>query len=394
MKKNNVMKAIMAALAIAVAGLNANAQFGNLGNRIKQKAKQAVENKVESTVNNAVNSAVNGAVNKVEQTAQNAVSNAKQTINVAAEYKTMANRPTVDKSSSISDKYAALDYWMNLQEYANKKKDVEWLTSDNGEESTKVINLILNDSNKENSSYSYEAEYNRYKTIASATHDILYDGEPTEGEGSELLAAKLKWYVNKAKKGKENAKAYYTINGAAIRYLGFDSGKYSDTEEIQKQTKELVKLYENNVSDEYKAKYPNCNPTWSYDDIQTKKAEAQKAEEERKAAAAAKKKAQIEASKQTLKAGSLDKSLNAKVLKLAKQRVPGCIKVVVESSSWNVVRENGAIVRRTVLAWVVTKDDSGNLVANDYGFAQEYLGGGKYDALRNYSIGVRKVYVK
>ncbi len=148
------------------------------------------------------------------------------------------------------------------------------------------------------------------------------------------------------------------------------------------------------MDEDYKAKYPNANPYLTYDGIKEKQAAERKAAEERKAAAAAKKAAEIEASKQTLKAGALNKSLNAQVLKLAKQRVPKCTKVVVINDSWNVQREYGTPVRRTVLAWVVYKDDDGNLVANDYGFAQEYMGGGKYGTLKNYSVGVRKVYVK
>lgn len=386
MKLNNILKVSLAAVAVMAFSLSANAQFGNLGNRIKQKAKAAVENKIERTVDNAVDNALNKAENE-----------AKKQLNLAVEYKTQLNAPQVNEKSDIDDMYDAFEYWANLQEMANKKKDTEWLCSEKGEKMTEVYNLILNDDAKEVARFhSLSTAQERFKEVATATRAFLYEGYPESsvtGEGNPYLVAALKWYVNKAKKGKKNAKNYYTSNGAATRYLAFCTNRYTDDAEIQKQTKELCKLYDQ-MDEDYKAKYPNANPYLTYDGIKEKQAAERKAAEERKAAAAAKKAAEIEASKQTLKAGALNKSLNAQVLKLAKQRVPKCTKVVVINDSWNVQREYGTPVRRTVLAWVVYKDDDGNLVANDYGFAQEYMGGGKYGTLKNYSVGVRKVYVK
>ncbi len=138
MKLNNILKVSLAAVAVMAFSLSANAQFGNLGNRIKQKAKAAVENKIERTVDNAVDNALNKAENE-----------AKKQLNLAVEYKTQLNAPQVNEKSDIDDMYDAFEYWANLQEMANKKKDTEWLCSEKGEKMTEVYNLILNDDAKE-----------------------------------------------------------------------------------------------------------------------------------------------------------------------------------------------------------------------------------------------------
>lgn len=382
----NFVKMVMAVVAIAAVSFSANAQFGNLGNRIKQNAKNAVQNKIERTVDNAVDNALNKAEKE-----------AKKQLNMAVEYKTQLNAPNPEAAKDIDELYDAFEYWANLQEMANKKKDVEWLCSEKGEKMTAVYNMIANDNSKDVARWhSWSTAQERCSEVGKATRAILYDGYPDSkvtGEGNPYLAAALKWYVDKAKKGKANAKNYYTSNGSATRYLAFCTDRYTDDEAIEKQTKELRKLYDK-MDEGYKAKYPNANPYLTYDQVKKEMAEAKEKAAKAKAEKEAKRKAEIEASKQTLKPGALNKSMNAKVLSVAKAKFPGVIKVVVENDSWTVKREGGAIARRTLLAWVVTKDSDGNLVAHDYGFAQEYMGGGKYGALRHYSVGLRTVYVK
>ncbi len=385
MKLNNIIKVLLATAVLAAFNLNANAQFNNLGQRIKQKA----QNKVRQTVENAADNAVNSAVNRVER-------EAKKQINMTVEYKTQLSAPQINAGSSINELYEAFDYWATLTEMANKKKDLEWLCSEKGEKMTEILNIIQNRDDKNSSSHSLTTTQSRHAEIAKGSQSIIFPGYPKSedfSDNNQFLASALKWYVTKANKGKKNAKSYYTINGAATRYLAFCTDRYTDTPEIQKITADLCKLYEQ-VPESYKAKYPNANPYKSYDAIKAEYAAEQKAAAERRAAAEAKRKADIEASKQTLKPGALNKSLNSQVYKVAKEKFPDCIKVVIENDSWTVKREGGAIARRTLLAWVVTKDKEGNLVAHDYGFAQEYMGGGKYGNLRHYSVGLRTVYVK
>lgn len=382
----NIEKRIMAVIAIAAVSVSASAQFGNLGKRIKQNVKSAVHNKIERTVDNAVYNAIN-----------NAEKEAKKQLNMAVEYKTQLNAPNPEAANDIDELYDAFEYWATLQEMANKKKDVEWLCSEKGEKMTDIYNMIANDNSKEVANWhSWSTAQERCSEVGKATRAILYDGYPDSkvtGEGNPYLAAALKWYVDKAKKGKTNAKNYYTSNGSATRYLAFCTDRYTDDEAIEKQTKELRKLYDK-MDEGYKAKYPNANPYKTYDEVKKEVAESRARVAKEKAEKEAKRKAEIEASKKTLKPGALNKSMNAKVLSVAKAKFPGVIKVVVENDTWTVKREGGTIARRTLLAWVVTKDSDGNLVAHDYGFAQDYMGGGKYGSLHHYSVGVRTVYVK
>lgn len=387
MELNNIIKVSLAAVAVAAFGLSANAQFGNLGNRIKQNAKNAVQNKIERTVDNAVDKAINTAEKE-----------AKKQLNMAVEYKTQLNAPNPEACKDIDELYDAFEYWANLQEMANKKKDAEWLCSEKGEKMGQIFNMIANDNSKEVARWhSWSTAQERCSEVGKATRALLYDGYPKSedfsGNNNAYLAAALKWYVEKAKKGKNNAKNYYTSNGSATRYLAFCTDRYTDDEAIEKQTKELRKLYDK-MDEGYKAKYPNANPYLTFDQVKKEMAEAKERAAKEKAEKEAKRKAEIEASKQTLKPGALNKSMNAQVLKVAKAKFPGVIKVVVENDSWSVKREGGTIARRTLLAWVVTKDKDGNLVAHDYGFAQDYMGGGKYGSLHHYSVGLRTVYVK
>ncbi|MCQ2288330.1 MAG: hypothetical protein MJZ74_04465 [Muribaculaceae bacterium] len=398
MKFNNIIKVTLAAIAVVSFSFSADAQFGNLGNKIKNKAKQAVDNKVQSAKNqveNKVDRTIDNAVDKAVNTATN---EAKKQLNMAVEYKTQLNAPDPEACKDIDELYDAFEYWATLQEMANKKKDVEWLCSDKGEQMGKVFNMIANDNSKDVARWhSWSTAQERMNGVAKATREILYAGYPKaedfNGNNNAYLAAALKWYVDKAKKGKKNAKQYYTSNGAATRYLAFCTDRYTDDEAIEKQTKELRKLYDQ-MDEAYKAKYPNANPYMTYEEVKADMKASQERAAKAKAEKEAKRKAEIEASKQTLKPGALNKSMNAQVLKVAKAKFKGVIKVVVENDSWTVKREGGTIARRTLLAWVVTKDEEGNLVAHDYGFAQEYLGGGKYDSLRHYSVGLRTVYVK
>lgn len=56
MKK--LMRIMLAATLLLVAPAAANAQFSNLGKKLKEKAKQKVEQKVEQTINKTVDNVV------------------------------------------------------------------------------------------------------------------------------------------------------------------------------------------------------------------------------------------------------------------------------------------------------------------------------------------------
>ena len=89
------------------------------------------------------------------------------------------------------------------------------------------------------------------------------------------------------------------------------------------------------------------------------------------------------------KAGSLNKSLKAKALALAKAEDSSVIDVVITSNSWNVK----PLERRSVSGYVIKKDEYGKR-AFARTWCQDYMGGGKYGSLRNYGVGMGSFYLK
>ena len=95
-----------------------------------------------------------------------------------------------------------------------------------------------------------------------------------------------------------------------------------------------------------------------------------------------------------LKPGAMDKQLNAQVLSIARQKVPGALRVVVINEAWKVHYNGSVPTDRAVRAWVVYRNKKGKLEAHDYSFCQDYQGGGKYGAMRYKGVGLQTVYVK
>lgn len=353
----------------------------NIG-RLAGKAKEAVKNEVKKTAQKTTDKAEEKAVSGVEQKTGS-----------EPEHTTVSNEPQVNEESYIDEKYKALDYWLNLQETAINKKDIEWLTSDKNTKVSDCFNLILNDELKEVASkHKFGTVETRFRDLAGRANALLYEGQP-KYNGVESLPGILQWALDKAKAGEANTRAFYTVNGAAMRQLCYSSGRYAESAAAEKIIKEYIPLWDS-LDEAYKAKYPNCDPRLTYADIQAKEAAVKKEREEREAKAEAERKARIEAAKQTLTPGALNASLNAAVLKLAKQREPKCERVVVISNNWKIHHRGANISHRTITAWVVYRNKDGNLVASDYSFAQDYQGGGKYGALRNHGVGLSTVYVK
>ena len=89
------------------------------------------------------------------------------------------------------------------------------------------------------------------------------------------------------------------------------------------------------------------------------------------------------------KAGKLNASLKAKALAEAKRDDPSVIDVVITSNNWNVK----PLERRTVSGYVIKKDENGRR-AFGRTWTQDYMGGGKYGSLRNYGVGLDSFYLK
>lgn len=78
MKK--LMRIMLAATLLLVAPAAANAQFSNLGKKLKEKAKQKVEQKVEQTINKTVDNVVDKTSDAVESKADKVIKKGKKKV--------------------------------------------------------------------------------------------------------------------------------------------------------------------------------------------------------------------------------------------------------------------------------------------------------------------------
>ena len=93
------------------------------------------------------------------------------------------------------------------------------------------------------------------------------------------------------------------------------------------------------------------------------------------------------------KAGSLNKSLKAKALSLAKASDSDIIDVVITSNTWDIKRELGIPKHRVAYGYVIRNTKMGKQ-ASKRSWCQDYQGGGKYGGLRNFGVGMDTFYIK
>ncbi|MBR5437170.1 MAG: hypothetical protein IK120_09970, partial [Muribaculaceae bacterium] len=141
-------------VAVATFSFTADAQFGNLGNKIKNKVEQKTKetinkekNKVENKINDAVDNAIDAGKKKLEDKANEfidaqidkAESAILDKIESWTAYKPNLN---VDRTSSIDDLYAAYEYLIATQAEKAEKGDVEYLCSPDGQKATDIWEII------------------------------------------------------------------------------------------------------------------------------------------------------------------------------------------------------------------------------------------------------------
>ncbi|MBP3726246.1 MAG: hypothetical protein J6I60_03410 [Bacteroidaceae bacterium] len=94
------------------------------------------------------------------------------------------------------------------------------------------------------------------------------------------------------------------------------------------------------------------------------------------------------------RAGALNASQKAKALALAKAEDANVVDVVITSKSWTQQRnELGIPTHRTISGYWILKTKHGKRAVSHM-WAQDHMGGGKYSALRNHGIGNESFYVK
>ena len=372
MKLNSILKVMLVAAVAACFSLNADAQFGGLLNKAKNKAKEVVKD------------AGKDAKNTAKETA-------KEKVNEAVGGK-KTEKPYITENSSVPQLIEAYYYWADLDEKAINKKDLEWLCGDNGKQTTNMVVAMSNHSNASVYKDEIAAVKKHFNDLWEAHKKVKYEGKPTSKiADNNIHAEHLAWYVDKAKKSGPTARAYYTVEACLMRFLNITKDGFSDDSPVAEQLAEMKKLW-NDLDEGLKAKNSDVNPYNTRDDIIALKEQGKKEMEREAAERKAKRQAEIDANTKTAKelTGSMNAQWNAKVFKLAKERVPDCTKVIVYSNAWDVKRQGSTILRRCIYAWVVKPDGT----ATDYGFCEDYQGGGKYGSLRNYSIGMRHVFVK
>lgn len=396
--RRNLINALAIIVAVATFSFTADAQFGNLGNKIKNKIEQKTKetinkekNKVENKINDAVDNAIDTGKKKLEDKANEfidaqidkAESAILDKIESWTAYKPNLN---VDRTSSIDDLYTAYEYLIATQAEKAEKGDVEYLCSSDGQKATDIWEIIESRGDKYSSpSHDYTTDRKFYVAASVLTHNALLEGEPDVIDGnSESLAKAVEWNYNKYKASKKgNAKTYYLARAAQTRYEGIALHNCFDNSSLQKVNADLVKAWKKEKmekKDNYASKYAQFDPNKPYETIAGEK-ESYKASIERKKAELAEiKKADVEANQMDMPTGGkLNKTMNAKVLAAAKKKFgSGVEKVVINNAAWDSEYDNGSLVRRTLEAWVVMKDAEGFYIADLNTFAEDAITAKKF----------------
>ena len=392
MKFNSFLKVLLATAVASCFSLNAEAQFGGLLNKAKNKAKEVTKEVTNDAVNKAANKvkdAAKGKVNEVINGTDSGTANG-TTTGTAAEQQ--AQRPVITANSSVPELIKAYYYWADLRDQAIKRKDLEWLCSPDGEQTTNLIVAMSNHKNAKGYKDEIDAAKEHFNEQWNAFKEVKLAGKPAvKITDNASLAQQLAWNVEMAKNGGPNVRRVFTTEACGTLFLNLTRDGFSTESPVAEQIQELQKLWDQ-LDPETQAKNAECNPYNTVEEMIAFKEKGREAWQKEEAEREAKRKAALEEATKTAKelTGSMNAQWNAQVLKVAKERVPECTKVIVSSNSWDVKREAGVIKCRCIYAWVVMPDGT----ATDYGFCQDYLGGGKYGNLRNYGIGLNKILVK
>lgn len=396
--RRNLFNALAIIVAMATVSFTANAQFGNIGNKLKnkveQKAKDTVnkeKNKIQNKIENSVDNAIDAGKKKIEDKAneyidaqidkvQNAVL---EKIDSWTAYKPNLN---VDRTSSIDDLYSAYEYLIATQAQKAEKGDVEYLCSPDGQKATEIWEIIESRGDKFSSpSHDYTTDRNFYAAANKLTQNALLLGEPDVIDGnSESLSKAVEWNYNKYKSSKKgNVKAYYLARAAQTRYEGIALHDCFDNSSLQKVNADIVKAWKKEKmekKDNYANKYAQFDPNKPYETIAAEKASYKASLERKKAELAEIKKAEVEANQMDIPTGGkLNKTMNAKVLAAAKKQFGSKVKkVVITNAAWDSEYDNGNLTRRTLEAWVVMKDAEGFYIADLNTFAEDAITAKKY----------------
>lgn len=405
------------ALMVGLGTMTANAQLGGLGNALKNKVKSEVSKTKEAAQETAKQKAaaqvqnVQDGVRPDEEKFWNSdmgdcvrikgqegtlyEGNAKSSWEQLQEWKTDLQTMTMNSKTVIAN---ALYYLYRMEEAADSQgfdnKELEDFTR-SGEMYNFIENMV-----RESEGVKDQFRYNEYKDHYNAAYGKiwakLWAGLPkkaaTAKEDRDKFADgtynQIEFEIGKSKEYSGKMKEWYLDWAYAAYNLNASFGYLLESDPRYDQVLADLKSAIAQTSEEFQARNPVKTAAQLRDEYKAEKEQLAKEEAERKAA----REAEIAASMQPWPATKMGDAafLNA-CLAAARAQFPeeDAKRVTILNSTWQIDRDGfGNIVRRRVSAWVDIKKD-GRRYATNYGFAQDYMGGGKYGKTYFFGVGTR-----
>ena len=397
--------------------MTANAQLGGLGNALKNKvkneaakakanapetAKVAAEAKVQnlqdgirSDEEKFWNSDMGDCVRIVGQEGTLYEGNAKSSWEQLQEWKTDLPTMTMNSKTVIAN---ALYYLYRMEEAADEQnfdnQELEYFTR-SGEMYNFIENMV-----REAEGVKDQFRYNEYKEHYNAAYGKiwakLWAGLPKKAATAKEDRAKfaegtynqIEFEIGKSNEYSGKMKEWYLDWAYSAYNLNASFGYLLESDPQYNQVLADLKSAIAQTSEEFQARNPVKPAAQLRDEYKAEKEQLAKEEAERKAA----REAEIAASMQPWPATKMGDAafLNA-CLAAARAQFPeeDAKRVTILNSTWQIDRDGfGNIVRRRVSAWVDIKKD-GRRYATNYGFAQDYMGGGKYGKTYFFGVGTR-----
>lgn len=250
----------------------------------------------------------------------------------------------------------------------------------------------------------YKVWSEEYGNLEHEWNGVIYDGYPrkafmgdanaTDAEKIEGANERMAWCIEKAKACPyPNGKLeYITFANLSLSRLYYNELIDDSNAKVNGYRKEMVEIYDHIDESAFKASGQEKKAGEAYYWTRKRSDAEKKAYKEEQAKAKAERDAKIAANSKPMPASKMgDAALLSSCLKAIQQQFPKeeAKAVSIINPTWMIDRDvYGNILRRRVSAWVNIKDpDSGRRIARSYGFAQEYMGGGKYGSTIFYGVG-------
>ena len=397
--------------------MTANAQLGGLGNALKNKVKneaakakanapetakvtaeakvQNLQDGIRSDEEKFWNSDMGDCVRIVGQEGTLYEGNAKSSWEQLQEWKTDLPTMTMNSKTVIAN---ALYYLYRMEEAADEQnfdnQELEYFTR-SGEMYNFIENMV-----REAEGVKEQFRYNEYKEHYNAAYGKiwakLWAGLPKKAATAKEDRAKfaegtynqIEFEIGKSNEYSGKMKEWYLDWAYSAYNLNASFGYLLESDPQYNQVLADLKSAIAQTSEEFQARNPVKPAAQLRDEYKAEKEQLAKEEAERKAA----REAEIAASMQPWPATKMGDAafLNA-CLAAARAQFPeeDAKRVTILNSTWQIDRDGfGNIVRRRVSAWVDIKKD-GRRYATNYGFAQDYMGGGKYGKTYFFGVGTR-----